>query len=164
MLGHLFKWQGQKSFCLCCQQAVGFCKGGRLISRCGCCGIFNAPMGAQWCTGPIGAFLAGSRSATVITASITGASGFAKSSQLCDVRPSVGNPFSAISFSDCGWTFPAGFDPADHALMRPPERWFKIASSKIERAELSVHKTRIFMMLWLFTSPVSAYRQRATEL
>ena len=81
---------------------------------------------------------------TVMTKSMCGASAVANSSQVLLRRPSVEIPTDSSVFSarglDC-W-FSRGLLPAENALKRPWPMWLRMASARMLRAELWVHKNK----------------------
>ena len=98
-----------------------------------------ARMGAP---GQYGQISPAALSQTVKTKSICRASSPANSSQLLERRPSVANPFSPRRASAAGCTFPLGWLPAEKAWNRPAPLRLRIASARIERAELPVQRMR----------------------
>jgi hypothetical protein len=80
--------------------------------------------------------------ATVITMSITGAPASANTSQVFEERPAVGMPSASSTFSARGFGPGPPSLPAEKARKRPPPRWLRSASARIDRAELWVQRNR----------------------
>src|SRR5690606_3551104 len=81
-------------------------------------------------------------SQTVNTKSITGAPGWANSSQLFERKASVGYSKLPSTFKANGLTSPSGWLPAEKARKRPAPSLVRMLSARIERAELPVQRNR----------------------
>jgi len=79
---------------------------------------------------------------TVKTKSIFGAVGFANSSQLLLRKSTVGSFAVSSIFSALGFTRPAGWLPALYAIKFGFPFWLRMASARIERAELPVQRNK----------------------
>src|SRR5574343_651906 len=78
---------------------------------------------------------------TVMT--ISGVTGSASQDLLAQSLASM--PSAASSASERGCTSPVGWLPALSARQPAGARWLKVASARMERQELPVHKNRIFI-------------------
>src|SRR5262249_18526560 len=79
---------------------------------------------------------------TVKMKSSCGAPGLANSSQDFDRKSEAWKPRPSTIGTAWGLTRPAGVEPAEKALTRPPPSLLSRASARIERAELPVQRKR----------------------